>query len=96
MEVCHHDRNIKSVLKLLIMTVGYGKLSAQDTWLTTTFHLVIISVLALEQRLILGMGRQMSCIFLSCVGLFLDGMCGNNGVTYLNSCMWVNFLCDPL
>jgi len=47
------------------------------------FHLMIISVLALEQRLILGMGREMSFIFLSCVGLLLDGMCGSNEVTHL-------------
>jgi len=46
------------------------------------FHVVIISMLSLEQRLILGMGREMSCIFLSCVGLLLDGMCGNNDVTH--------------
>jgi hypothetical protein len=44
-------------------------------------------MLALEQRLILGMGRGMSCIFLSCVGLLLDGMCGNNEG---------KFLCDSL
>jgi hypothetical protein len=46
-------------------------------------HLVIISMLALGQRLILGMEREMSCIFLSCVGLLLDGLCGNNEVTHL-------------
>jgi hypothetical protein len=46
------------------------------------FHLMIINVLALEQRLILGMGREMSCIFLGCVGLLLDGMCGSNEVTH--------------
>jgi hypothetical protein len=47
------------------------------------FHLMIISVLALEQRLILGMGREERCIFVSCVGLLLDGMYGSNEVTHL-------------